>query len=93
MDINSVLKTICGRVLVGYLLKFPVKKCINYHLLLIEDLWTGLRMEETDLGLNRSYHINVFKNTVFGYNTIFYLFVPLKYGVINIMVQCVGRTY
>jgi len=33
MDLNSVLKKICGRVLVGYLLK------------LIEDLWTGLRME------------------------------------------------
>ena len=46
MDLNSVIKRNSGIVLVGYLLKFPVKKCINYHLLLIEDLWIGLRMEE-----------------------------------------------
>ena len=46
MDLNSVVIKNSGRVLVGYLHKFSVKKCINYHLLFIEDLWTGLRMEE-----------------------------------------------
>ena len=45
LDLNSVVKKISGRVLVGYHLKFPVKKCTNYHLLLIEDLCTELRMD------------------------------------------------
>ena len=46
MDLNLAVKKNSGRVLVGYFLKFSVNKCINYHLLFIEHVWTGLRMEE-----------------------------------------------